>query len=89
MFGRVFVEVAVHALGEVAIQGMGYLVCRPFKHDVKPDGLLTTVVGLTFWMVFGVLVYLAFRYGGETAIRGLVFLRQPTSTYSCIMPPMR
>jgi hypothetical protein len=65
MFGRVFVEVAVHALGEVAIQGMGYLVCRPFKHDVKPDGLLATVVGLSFWTVFGVLVYLAFRYVGE------------------------
>jgi hypothetical protein len=59
MFGRVFVEVVVHALSEVAIQGMGYLICRPFKHNVRPDGLLTTVVGLTFWMGIGVLVYLA------------------------------
>lgn len=59
MFGRVFVEVVVHVLGEVAIQGMGYLICRPFKHNVRSDGLLTTVVGLTFWMGFGVLVYLA------------------------------
>lgn len=57
--GRVLVEIFLHVFGEVIIQGVGYLICRPFKPDVKPNGLLTAVVGFAFWLLAAALVYLA------------------------------
>ena len=59
--GRVLAEILLHIVGEVAIQGMGYLICRPFKPSIKADGVLATVIGLAFWVFVGVVVYLAFE----------------------------
>ena len=33
---------------EIAIRGVGYLICRPFNHDVDPDGFAAGFVGLLF-----------------------------------------
>lgn len=57
--GRVLAEIVLHIFGEVIIQGVGYLICKPFKPDVKPDGLLAAVVGVAFWLLAAVLGYLA------------------------------
>jgi hypothetical protein len=57
--GRVLAEIFLHIFGEVIIQGMGYLICRPFKPDVNPDGRLAAVVGFAFWLMAAMLGYLA------------------------------
>lgn len=59
--GRVLAEVFINLGGEVAIQGVGYMICKPFKPDVKPGGWLVAVVGLAFWVAVGALAYLAYR----------------------------
>ena len=51
--GRFLVELLVHFIGELLIQGTGYAICQRFKADVSPDGWLSTLVGLLFWTVIG------------------------------------
>ena len=55
--GRFAVEILVHFIGELLIQGTGYAICRRFKADVSPDGWLSTLVGLIFWCLIGVATY--------------------------------
>lgn len=38
---------------ELLIKGAGYLICRPFKKNIDPDGFLVVVVGLVFWVGVG------------------------------------
>ena len=57
--GRFFWEMVVQVLFELLIQGVGYLLCQPFKPDVEPDGTLATVVGLVAWVLFIAGGYLA------------------------------
>jgi len=49
--GRFIAEIVVQLLLELAVQGVGYVICKPFKADVKEDGALVTVVGLLFWVL--------------------------------------
>lgn len=51
--GRMLLE----GVFELLIQGVGYLICRPFKRNVNPDGGLVDVIGLVFWAAVGGVVY--------------------------------
>lgn len=59
--GRVLAEIFVHGVVEIGVQGTGYLLCRPFNRNVRPDGGLATTVGLIFWLVAGGAGYLVYR----------------------------
>lgn len=72
MIGEIIVEVAggvlrfigyvlLEGVFEVLIKGVGYLICRPFKRNVDPDGALVVVAGLVFWAVVGGVVYAVLR----------------------------
>ena len=58
-------ELVAHFVGEVvielAIRGPGYVLARVFKPSVDPDGAMTLVTGLAFWLVVGAFGYLAYR----------------------------
>lgn len=45
---------------DLLIRGPGYLVCRLFKKDIKPDGAVVLVVGLLFWGLALLVSYCAF-----------------------------
>ncbi len=45
--GQLFIEIVL----EFLISGLGYLLCKPFKKDVNPDGALVVVVGIVFWVI--------------------------------------
>ncbi|GAA6142427.1 hypothetical protein [Hydrogenophaga sp. 5NK40-0174] len=52
---RLIAYIVVEIVFELAIKGLGYLLCRPFSRDLDPDGIMVTVVGLLAW---GVLISL-------------------------------
>jgi hypothetical protein len=51
--GRMLLE----GVFEFLIKGVGYLICRPFKRNVHPDGVLVVLVGLVFWVAVGAVFY--------------------------------
>lgn len=55
--GRIVGDVFISFFFELAVQGTGYVICKPFKPDVKPDGRLATVAGLTFWLAALAIAY--------------------------------
>ncbi|MBT1443809.1 hypothetical protein KJI95_04610 [Shewanella sp. JM162201] len=58
--GRLFGRFISEAVIEFMLKGVGYLICRPFKPSVDPDGLRVLLVGLLFWVLliwFGVELY--------------------------------
>jgi hypothetical protein len=55
---NVFVEVVLGFL----IQGPGYLFCRIFNKSVQPDGGLSTIVGILFWILVGYLSYSIYQF---------------------------
>lgn len=59
--GRFAVEILVHFMGELLIQGTGYAIYRRFKADVSPEGGLSILVGLLFWSLVGVAAYFVLR----------------------------
>lgn len=66
--GRVVADVFLSFFFELAVQGTGFVLCRPFKADVKPDGKLSTVVGLSFWVIVIALVYVAWKFSAPGSI---------------------
>lgn len=60
-FGRLIADIAIRLVGEILIQGVGYVICKPFKPNVSPDGALAFLVGLAFWLSFGYLGYILFK----------------------------
>ena len=60
-FGRLVADVAIRLIGEILIQGVGYLICKPFKRNISPDGALPFLVGLSFWAIVGYTVYIYFK----------------------------
>ncbi len=55
--GRMLLDVVF----ELLVKGVGYLICRPFKHNIDPDGALVILVGFVFWGLMGGVVYAVFR----------------------------
>lgn len=51
--GQLFIEIVLDFL----IRGLGYLLCKPFKKDVNPDGALVAVVGIVCWVIVAVGVW--------------------------------
>ena len=60
--GRVLAEVFLQIILELAVQGVGYLICEPFEANVKSDGWLATTVGFLFWAFVVALACLAYRH---------------------------
>jgi len=48
---RILVQVILDIVLEILIKGPGYLICRPFRKDINPDGATVIVVGLLFWAI--------------------------------------
>jgi hypothetical protein len=60
--GNAFLEVVF----ELFVRGPGYLLCKPFKKDVDPDGGLAALVGIAFWVAIGVGAWLLYQQVSET-----------------------
>ena len=58
VIGRAIAEVII----EIFIKGIGYLICRPFSRSVNPDGLLVVSVGVFFWVIIFVSLYIAYEF---------------------------
>jgi hypothetical protein len=63
MIGQVVLEVLYEVVGEVLVQGVGYLLVSTFRRDVKSEDTICTVVGLCFWIV---VLVAALAYGFAT-----------------------
>lgn len=59
---RVLGHAVAQVVGEIAIRGIGYLIGRKFKRDIDPDGIVVFLIGLGFWVIVGVSVYLCYTY---------------------------
>jgi len=55
--GRLILEV----VAEILVRGPGCLLCKPFKKNVDPDGVLVVLVGFAFWTAVAVSAWLIFR----------------------------
>ncbi len=64
--GRLIAEIVVHFFFELAVQGVGYAICKLFKRDVKEDGARVTIVGLMFWVLVLGAAYGTYRLTCET-----------------------
>ena len=65
---------AAHIVGQLVLEVLmrlpGYFFCRAFGHQVDPDGVASTLVGLLFWAVialFGALGWF-YLFGGNSAV---------------------
>jgi len=61
LIARFFIEI----IFEMVIQGTGYLFCRMFHKNVKPDGLFVALVGLILWAA---LIYAGFEIAEFVAV---------------------
>ena len=58
--GRFLFRILNEVVVEFFCKGTGYLICKPFKPNVKPDGFLVFSVGFIFWcsaVMLGVHIY--------------------------------
>ncbi len=55
---RIFSEVLV----EFLCKGTGYLICRPFKSKVDPDGFFVFAVGFVFWLAVAILSFQLYEF---------------------------
>jgi len=55
--GQFFAEIVF----EVLIKGAGYLIVRPFRPSVNPDGALVVTIGIVFWASLGGLGFVLYR----------------------------
>ena len=46
---------------ELVLRTPGYLLCKPFKKDIDPDGTLVVCVSLAFWLVIGIAAWLIYQ----------------------------
>lgn len=58
LLGHFFADIVF----EVLVKGAGYLICRFFKKEVNPDGVLAIIVGLFFWGVVGYFGFVAYSF---------------------------
>lgn len=60
--GRFIFRILNEALVEFLCKGTGYLICKPFKSDVDPDGFLVFAVGLIFWVGVAILGFYLYEF---------------------------
>jgi hypothetical protein len=58
---RVIGHILLEGVFEFLIKGVGFLICRPFKRNVDPDGGAVVLVGLAFWVAMGCIGYAVYR----------------------------
>jgi len=46
---RFISEVLVNVVFEVAVRGVGYLICRLFKRDIDSESFTVALAGILFW----------------------------------------
>ena len=54
-------HILLEGVFEFLIKGVGYLICRPFKRNVDPDGGVVILAGLVFWGAVGGIGYAVYR----------------------------
>jgi hypothetical protein len=47
---KFIVNVVAEVVIELLVKGIGYLICKPFKKNIDPDGGMVIFVGLAFWL---------------------------------------
>ena len=57
LIGRFLLHVALDLVFEILIKGAGYLIVRPFKRSVDPDGIVVVITGLAFWLTVGAVAF--------------------------------
>jgi hypothetical protein len=57
---RVIAHILVDVVLELLIKGPGYAICRIFRTDPDPDAGVVVFVGLLFWAIVGVIIYVAY-----------------------------
>jgi hypothetical protein len=61
LIGNLLLEVVL----EFLIRGPGYLLCKPFKKDVDPEGGLAAFVGIVFWVIVAIGAWLIYQEASE------------------------
>jgi len=62
--GRAIVQVFVELIFELLIKGPGYIIVMLFSinKEKEPTENQSLIVGIIFWSVIGICVYLVFKY---------------------------
>ncbi|MES9991954.1 MAG: hypothetical protein ABW098_08375 [Candidatus Thiodiazotropha sp.] len=61
LIGQFFAEVVL----EIAIKGLGYLLCRKFSRSIDPDGILVLVVGVLAWAAIILCLFVSYDWVKE------------------------
>ena len=62
--GRFVFRLLCEVLLEFLCKGLGYLIWKPFKPSVDPDGALVIFTGVVFWLLVFFLGYQAYAFIG-------------------------
>lgn len=60
--GRFLFRILNEVLIEFLCKGTGYLICKPFKSNVDPDGFLVFSVGFVFWLCAVILGFHVYEF---------------------------
>jgi hypothetical protein len=60
--GRFLFRILNEVLVEFLCKGTGYLICKPFKSNVDPDGFLAFAVGFIFWLAAVILGFQLYEF---------------------------
>jgi len=58
---RVIGHILIDVVLDVAVKGLGYLVCKFFSKSPEPDGVIVILVGVATWLVIFALVFIAYQ----------------------------
>lgn len=62
--GRFVFRILWEVVIEFLCKSAGYLICKPFKPSVNPDGALVAVTGIVFWLLVFFLGYQVYAFIG-------------------------
>ena len=62
--GRFIFRILCEVLVEFLCKGIGYLIWKPFKPSVNPDGALVAITGIVFWLLIFILSYQVYAFIG-------------------------
>ncbi len=61
-------QVLFEGVFEILVRGVGYLICRPFKHNIDPESFLVALVGMLFWICVAGVGYLIYTHIGAARL---------------------
>lgn len=62
--GRFVFRILCEVLIEFLCKGIGYMLWKPFKPAVNPDGALVFITGIAFWLLVILLGYQVYQFIG-------------------------